>query len=162
MPVRRLLELSLLTMCLVACVTAGGQSVRAATSAFHYDPATGTCKNTEGAPGLNPADPAALFVNKNEETNTYTGGDAECVDFTGFNFQDHIGLGYPMLAQWNFRGAKFETARFFFANVSESDFSGADLRGLKYGYATLSGVGDAFTQGDSCPVGEGYVIQCTR
>ncbi len=162
MKICRVLELTLLTMCLAACVTAGSESVRAATGGFLYDPAAGTCHDARGVEGLNPADPIALFVNKDEATNTYTGGIAECVDFSEFNFQDHIGLAYPVLDGWNFRGAKFTKTRFFFATITKSDFAGTDLRELKYGYATLDGTGDAFTQGDSCPVGEGFRIQCTK
>lgn len=158
----RMIELCLLAVILAACVTAGGESVRAATGPFQYDSETGKCRDSRGQVGMNAPDPASLFANKDEETNTYTGGNAECVDFSSFNFQDHIGLGYPVLDQWNFRGAKFAKARFFFANVSNGDFAGADLRELKYGYATLEGLGDAFTRGDTCPVGEGFKIQCTK
>lgn len=152
----------LLALCLAACVTVGGKSVQAATGDFVYDPATGLCRNADGETGLNAPMPADLFAGHDPATNTYTGGNAECVDFSEFNFADHIGMGYPVLDQWNFRGARFAKARIFFANVTNGDFAGADLRELKYGYATITGQGDAHTRGDTCPVRSDFQIQCTR
>lgn len=158
----RMIELCFLATSLVACVTAGGESVRAATGTFQYDSETGKCRDSRGQVGMNAPDPATLFATKDEETNTYTGGNAECVDFSSFQFQDHIGLEYPVLDQWNFRGAKFAKAKVSFANFTNGDFAGADLRELKYGYATIQGQGDAYTRGDTCPVGEGFKIECTK
>lgn len=161
MSVRSLFELTLLSMMLAACVTAGAQS-RASAGLYRYDPALGKCQNVGGQAGLNLPDPATLFAQHDAVTNTYTGADAECVDFTDFDFGAHVGLAYPVLDQWNFRGAKLERAKISFANVSNADFAGTDLRALKYGYATIQGQGDSFTQGDSCPPGEDFAIQCTK
>lgn len=158
----RILELTLLTMSLMACVTVAGDDATAAAGAFRYDAATGTCQGPVGESGYNAPDPEALFAVHDPSTNRYDGGNAECVDFSSFDFSAHIGLSYPRLDGWSFKGARFDKARLFFVNVSNADFAGADLRGLKYGYTTIEGQGDSFTQGDSCPVGEGQRIRCRR
>ena len=156
-----LVQLALLAMTLGACMTAGS-SVQAGTPPFRYDAATGKCLNSAGQSGHNPAVPETLFAHHDTATNSYKNGDAECVDFTAFNFNTTIGMSYPVLDHWNFRGAVFSKARFFFANMQDADVSGADLREIKYGYATLTGKGDAHTQGGACIVKPDFSINCTR
>ena len=130
--------------------------------AFRYDEATGTCVDSAGRAGFNTAS-AALFSAKDEATNTYPGGDGECVDFSGFDFNALLGSGYPTLASWNLQGARFSGAKFLFANMTGADVRGADLRELKIGYTRIDGSGDRHTQvGQGCEVGDGFAIRCSR
>jgi hypothetical protein len=157
-----------LFLMLVACPPAKPPAAptpaAAVASKFRYDAATGRCVDAAGNAGLNAADPAALFVKKDEATNAYSNGDAECVDFSSFDFNEHIGMGYPNLVKWNFRGAKFEKTKFLFANMVGADFAGADLRGLSIGYANVEGRGDANTQGPlgKCEIPPSFEIVCFR
>ena len=55
-------------------------------------------------------------------------------------------LHYPELEGYNFRGAKMDSAKFFFAIIRNSDFRGAKMATLQYGYTTINGITDKFTQ----------------
>jgi uncharacterized protein YjbI with pentapeptide repeats len=54
-------------------------------------------------------------------------------------------LSYDSLYDFNFRGARFDSAQLFFNFIKKSDFSGADLRLLQYGYAAIDGKTDQYT-----------------
>src|SRR5262245_46463547 len=130
-----------LSVCVLAACACGGSSrgseatvapssaspASPAASRFKYDAATGACVDGAGQAGLNKPNPAVLFVGGEADGKTYANGDGECVDFSNFDFGDHIGAGYPTLSKWNFRGARFTKARFLFANMKDVDLSGADL-----------------------------------
>lgn len=73
-------------------------------------------------------------------------------------------LAYDSLYDFNFRGAKFDSAELFFNQIVSSDFSGAVLRLLQYGYATITGITDHFTilpEEGSCKE-DGNQILCYR
>jgi hypothetical protein len=54
-------------------------------------------------------------------------------------------FSYDSLYDFNFRGARFDSAELYFNFIRKSDFSGADLRLLQYGYAAIDGKIDQHT-----------------
>jgi len=101
---------------------------------YSYDHETGLCKNALGEEGYNHSS-----VVKARET-----GDAECVDMNGWSLEEQ-NFGYPNL-DWNVRGALMNGAQIHFANMIGADFSGADMTDFEYGYTSLQGIADEYTQ----------------
>ena len=154
--------LALAAIGLLGCATAGRPAPGVARR-FHYDASSGKCIDEAGSSGLNPLDPGPLFAHYDKVANTYSNGDAECVDFSKFDFNKRIGMGYPKLVKWSFRGALLTGARFMFANMVDADFSGADLRQFAIGYTDIEGRGDAHTQAHkACEVRAKFEIYCRR
>jgi uncharacterized protein YjbI with pentapeptide repeats len=55
-------------------------------------------------------------------------------------------LSYPVLNGYNFQGARMDSARFFFAHIQNSDLRGVKMGSLQYGYTSVRGRIDKFTQ----------------
>lgn len=125
---------------------------RSPTGRFHYDATTGKCTDGAAAAGLNPVDAATLFPDAGRGRNTFANGNAECVDFTDFDFNKYMNLSYSVLSRWNLRGAKLTRAKFLFAKMEGVDLAGTDLSELDWGYTTIEGAGDKFTRlPEGCP-----------
>ena len=106
---------------------------------FHYDAKSGLCGNDSGQTGLNPISLAEIEKTK----------DGECANL---RFQlNGDNLRYPLLKDWNLKGADLSKARLFFALLIDADLRGARLEGFEYGYAEIRGLIDAFTK---LPVGD--------
>lgn len=109
---------------------------------YRYDPSIGKCRNCNGVEGLNKFDRNYIRSSK----------DAECFDLRG---QELIRLHKKPLPEWsvsydslhdyNFRGAKMDSARLFFNFIYDADLSGADLSTLQFGYAIVWGKIDQYT-----------------
>ena len=108
---------------------------------FTYNSSTGKCQNCDGETGYNLFDLENIQRTKN----------AECVDLSNqvlitlVEGKTRDDLGYDSLYDFNFRGAKFDSAELFFNKIVSSDFRGADLRLLQYGYASIAGEIDKYT-----------------
>jgi hypothetical protein len=109
---------------------------------YQYNMTTGRCQNCAGEEGYNVFD--LDFIQKTK--------DAECVDLskkflvTLIEGKMATDLAYDTLYEYNFRGARFDSAALFFNHIMKSDFRGADLRLLQYGYAIVDGATDTFTK----------------
>lgn len=108
---------------------------------FNYNASTGKCESCSGKIGYNVFDLERVQQTRN----------AECTDLskqvliTLLKGKTAHDFRYDSLYDFNFRGAKFDSAELYFNFISKSDFSGADLRLLQYGYATIDGKIDEFT-----------------
>lgn len=75
-------------------------------------------------------------------------------------------FGYPTFDFLDLRGADFHDAALHFADLTDSQLEGADLRQFDFGYATVSGTVDEHTQFPElaeCEVPEDATIfECTR
>lgn len=101
---------------------------------FHYNAKTGACENDLRQTGLNP-------VTRDEIQKT---GDGECADL---RFQlNGDNLSYPILKDWNLKGASLDKAKLFFAHLLDADLRGARLEGFEFGYAEITGLIDEFTK----------------
>ena len=122
---------------------------------FHYQLDTGHCVDAQGHRGHNPIDIHYLFDGVDETQLkdpeyrpkfAYTDKNAECVDFSNFDFNRIIKLSYSRLKNWNLRGARLDDANFSFARMSNADFRGAQLQKISIGYTHLDGRIDRFTR----------------
>ena len=148
-----------LTIALVSCKEETACSEKEM-NRFQYNFSSGKCENCRGQEGYNAFDINVVQVTKN----------AECTDLThqvlitlseGKTEED---LGYDSLFEYNFRGARFDSAELFFNFIKNSDFRGADLRLLQYGYAVVEGITDQYTllpEEGSCHENEHSII-CFR
>mgnify|MGYP001554679085 CR=1 FL=1 len=119
----------------------------------HFDFTRDACLDANGEPALNPT-PIEVV----RET-----GFGECADLrdVALNGDD---TSMPDLVGFNLVGAELDGATLFFANLTSAAIEGADLAGLQYGYATVSGDVDASTTlPDGCVVDrETNVASCSR
>ena len=119
------------------------------TDSYKYNESTGKCLNKLGKEGFNTMNPRILFAHPVGKTKasggTYTGVDAECVDFSNVDLGHWIGIAYAGLVTWSFKGANFQGTGFYFAGIAGSDLRGANLSGIQYGYAHIEGTTDNFT-----------------
>lgn len=121
---------------------------------FHYNEKTGRCVDANAVEGFNPvhiehyfASPVPCRDSEYLYTKTcYLKGQAECVDFTGFDFAPLIDTSYRSMKNWNFRGAKLSGATMALSAVIDSDISGADISRFITGYIYLRGTVDRFTK----------------
>lgn len=118
---------------------------------FRYDEKTGKCVNSRGETGRN-----SISLQRAAETK-----DGECGDFRG---QGAVS-GHPFCersdatSMFNLRGADLTGFALSFCHA-HADLSGAILTGIKAGYSSLTGRGDAFTIGfDGKPVAPPYEIR---
>ncbi|SHH78033.1 hypothetical protein SAMN04488109_5355 [Chryseolinea serpens] len=108
---------------------------------FNYNSTTGKCQSCDGKVGYNVFDLDRVQQTRN----------AECMDLskkvliTLLKGRSEQSLGYDSLYDFNFRGARFDSAELYFNFIRKSDFSGADLRLLQYGYAAIDGKIDQHT-----------------
>ena len=101
---------------------------------FRYNATSGLCERGNGAPGANTH--PLVYV---RET-----GDGECTDLQGVMLNEND-LSYPVLRDWNLKGANLTDAELLFAHLVNADLLGAQMSSLSYGYATISGSIDGFT-----------------
>ena len=125
------------------------------TSRFFYQAKTGECVNAKGDRGFNKINLSTLFdgLNENELSSpnyqpkqVYENKDAECTDFSKFDFNRIIKLSYVRLTKWNFKGSKLDGAAFAFAKMIDADLQGAKLKDISIGYTYISGQIDRFTE----------------
>jgi len=107
---------------------------------FTYDAETGECTDGEGRTGLN-----AWPIEMIRET-----GNAECADLRGVAVEegDHT---YPVLRDWNLRGALLDGGSLYFAILENASLEGADFSGMTMGYVQIDGTIDGFTQLPDAP-----------
>ena len=122
---------------------------------YHYQASTGECVNLEGERGYNPVQINVLFDGLTEEIlrsekyqpkQVYLNKNAECVDFTNFDFNRIIKLSYVRLENWNLKGAILKNAAFTFAKMIKADLRGTKLTDISIGYTYISGSIDKFTK----------------
>ena len=122
---------------------------------YFYQVESGECININGEKGFNAVELGALFDGVDESQlssakyqpkQVYRNKNAECVDFSNFDFNRIIKLSYVRLEKWNFRGAKLEGAAFAFAKMIDADLRGAKLSTISIGYTYISGKIDKFTE----------------
>ena len=137
------LVLVILLIIISAACQKGKECTNASLSQYRYDPGTGKCTNCVGQAGYNPIDTVQVRLTKN----------CECMDLSKHELaylKEGITRGnlfhYPVLEGYNFRGARMDSAQLFFALIENSDLSGANLATLQYGYASVQGNTDKFTQ----------------
>ena len=132
-------------------------------SAYQYDPERGYCVDREGHAGFNAVDPEALFALDPSEPEVFADRDASCIDFSGFDFNAYVGLGYPLLSRWHLEGARLQGAQLYFVRLSDADLRGTDMMGLNFGYTYISGTIDAYSKVPQvCRSQEGGRILCIR
>ena len=132
------------------------------TNVYTYNAENGQCENCEGTVGFNIFDIQSIRTTRN----------AECLDLSGQklvflldtsmieNFQE---FGDNKLEEYNFKGSRFDSCELFFNNILESDFAGADLSKLEFGYAIIEGYVDEYTIiPDGCPAVENDSLYCIR
>ena len=108
---------------------------------FNYNSATGKCTSCDGKVGYNLFDLDRIQQTRN----------AECMDLnnqvliTLLKGKTVQSLSYDSLYDYNFRGARFDSAELYFNFIKKSDFSGADLSLLQDGYAAIDGKIDQYT-----------------
>ncbi len=111
---------------------------------FYYNPEKGICENCKGKKGFNDLNLENTRKTKN----------AECVDLStidlvmlhqDYGSSDFIEFGYNILEGYNFKGSKFKNSKIHFNNIEKSDFSGADLSTLYFGYAQINAKVDSYT-----------------
>ena len=124
-------------------------------SKYFYQVKSGECINAKGEKGYNTieldilfdgVDESQLSSPKYQPKQAYKNKNAECVDFSNFDFNRIIKLSYVRLEKWNFRGAKLDGAAFAFAKMIDADLRGARLSGISIGYTYISGKIDQFTE----------------
>jgi hypothetical protein len=117
---------------------------------FDYNPQNGRCENANGEQGFNPSS-----LIKVRHT-----ADGQCVDMAGWalNGED---FSYPNLA-WDVRGAHLNGATISFADMIGADFRGTKMDSFSYGYTTLKGKVDQFTQLPSDCTPQAEQIDCLR
>jgi len=130
--------------------------------AYTYNSESGKCENCEGTIGFNTFDIQEVRATNN----------AECLDLSGQNLvylldtsmiENFQEFGYNELKQYNFKGSKFDSCQLFFNYILESDFAGADLSKLGFGYAIINGYVDEYTIiPDGCPAVENDSLYCIR
>ena len=121
--------------------------------AFTYQPELGACRDAEGAGGFNQGVPLAYV----RET-----GDGHCVDLGGKDLGDGD-TAYPKLEEWDLRGARLEASQLHFAFLLDARLEGADLDGLQYGYAMVTGTIDGATKlPPGCTVDEEHLATCSQ
>jgi hypothetical protein len=152
---------------LFACASPGKSALKTAPAAAHltfqYDGNTGKCVNpATGAEGYNTMPPETLFANINESGTIYETTDAQCVDFTGFSFNDYTKPAAVTFNNWNLSGAKLTGASLYFIQLDNVNLSGADMRGFDFGYVEIHGIGDKFTQVGLCQMSPEFKINCRR
>ncbi|WP_160144048.1 hypothetical protein [Chryseolinea soli] len=109
---------------------------------FSYNSATGKCESCSGKVGYNAFDLERIQQTRN----------AECMDLSKkvlialVKGKSEHDFRYDSLYDYNFRGARFDSAELYFNFIRKSDFSGADLRLLQYGYAEIDGEIDQYTK----------------
>ena len=121
---------------------------------FRYNEVTGRCADETGRRGLNPPDVERFFVKEVPfkdssylfARSSFPDGDAECMDFSNFDFTTRMGTRYAALTHWNFRGAKLSGAQFALSAVIDSDLSGADISEFVTGYIYIRATIDAFSR----------------
>jgi len=123
---------------------------------FMYSSATGTCVNSKGESGMNPIILNELRFNSNTDIilniskrRVLRNRNFECVDMEGLKFNEYINFGYPVLLNWNFKGANLNNIEFLFARIIDADFSGAVISTKRvFGYASIHGRMDVHTEFD--------------
>lgn len=116
---------------------------------YHYNADNGKCVDKDGAEGFNHPEPARMFppgTGPGKNNGAISNIDVQCTDFSDFNFNLYIGFSYTKFASWNMSGAKFNDAKFHFADMVNCDLKGADLSKLDFGYTNISGDTDKYTK----------------
>ncbi|MBI4063600.1 MAG: pentapeptide repeat-containing protein [Elusimicrobia bacterium] len=112
---------------------------------FRYNSKTGVCENSRGVLGLNKIPTEVVRQTKN----------GECSDLKEIELKPEQGH-YPKLENWNLKGADLRGSRLLFVHLHNADLRGANLRNFEFGWASLSGLIDRFTQVPEKPWFEVY------
>ena len=111
---------------------------------FTYNSKKGICENCKDEKGYNVLDMDNIRKTKN----------AECTDLSNLKIvyvldtsmiENFMELGQNRIEGYNFKGCKFSGSELFFNDIFYSNFEGADLSGINFGYATIHGTKDKFT-----------------
>ena len=142
-----LVRVFLASLIFAGCVT--NHPAKAA-PAYKYDEALKKCLNTHGQRGLNPFNPSVIFdeVNAQDRRVIVRYRNAQCIDFSNVALDEYIGVGYKVLEKWDFRGANFSNATFYFNFIKDSLFEGANLENFEIGYARIRASDIPFNKGD--------------
>ena len=110
-----------------------------ASQKFHYNLLTGQCENKSGKVGYNRLNAQVLFsdVELIDGNDAIVKKNAECVDFSNFDFNDIIPLNYTRLIAWNFKGANLSGASFHFGKILYPSFEGTKIAKFSFGYLDI-------------------------
>ena len=121
-----------------------GTPAEAANWSYRYSSIKNKCLNSKGKLGLNKFDPQIIknSLLKNPDSNgsrVYSNADLECMDLSNIKLDAFYGFVYPILMNWNFKGAILSKTEINFAILVNADFIGAqskelNLSGYAWGY----------------------------
>lgn len=159
--------LRLVVILSVSCASPGKSGERStqfsSKQTFRYDAQTGKCIDSDsGAEGYNKVVPEKIFANLNEAGTVYETTDAQCVDFTGFDFNEFKKNEAVAFNDWDFSGALLKDASLNFVKLSNANLAGTDMRGFKFGYVEIHGSGDRFTEVGLCRIDINFKVNCRR
>ena len=119
---------------------------------FRYDPESQICVDADSTWGWNPY-PLPY---------TRDTLDGHCGLFEGVMLNEDF-FGYPTWIGMDLRGAQMQGSQLFFANILEAQWEGANLTGMEFGYAFLTGsVDDATTwPEENCELDDDW-LDCVR
>ena len=120
---------------------------------FLYDGESGLCTDVEGEVGTNP-----WPIHMVRESL-----DGECVNFSSSMINEE-NYSHVDLVGWNLQGAVLSDSSLHFGNLVNAELEGADLSGLEYGYADISGTTDVHTQlpTEGCSLADSGELYCHR
>jgi hypothetical protein len=120
---------------------------------FLYDGESGLCTNVEGEIGTNP-----WPIHMVRESL-----DGECVNFSSSMINEE-NYSHVDLVGWNLQGAVLSESTLHFGNLVDAELEGADLSGLEYGYADISGTTDVHTRlpTEGCSLADSGELYCHR
>lgn len=110
---------------------------------FRYDAAQGICVDSDNEKGYNKVDIDYLFSldTLDDGKSVYLNKEAECVDFSNFDFYLYTKMSntaYATLLGWNLKGANLNNASLFFAYLDNPRLAGAQMSKLNMGYAYIN------------------------
>lgn len=130
-------------------------------SVFYYNSLSGECVNFKGEFGLNSYNLAQIRLTKN----------AECVKFPAMhlvyvldtsNIENFSEFGNNDIQEYNFKGADLDSTNLHFNQLINSNFEGAKISKIDFGYAKIYGKIDSFTEyPQGCTI-ENDSINCNR
>jgi uncharacterized protein YjbI with pentapeptide repeats len=164
--ISKLIFIGFLTNILTTCASAERTDVKVSktpNAQFYYDESTGKCMQLNSKiEGFNIPNPKVLFANLNTDKSSYGPTNAECINFSGFNFDELKTPSVTSFVKWNFKGSTFAGSSLHFAKISDANLRGADLRNFNSGYLEIHGQGDQYTHGGNCAVAADFSIHCKQ
>jgi hypothetical protein len=128
-------------------------------SIFYYDSLNGECVNCKGELGLNPYNLNQIRLTKN----------AECMKFPAMhlvfildtlNIENFNEYANNDIQEYNFKGADLDSTNLHFNQLIKSNFEGAKISQINFGYARINGEIDSYTEYPEGCIIENDSINC--